>query len=624
MSTEIDGRSLDLRAEKISRLRSIFPELFAEGRVDFGRLRDLLGDEPAAPDHYELSWAGKAQARREIQRQTTATLAPDRAGSVNFDASENIFIEGENLEVLRVLQKSYFGKIRMVYIDPPYNTGHDCFVYPDDFAERLAEYERRAGLRDDEGFLNRLDLFRQNTKESGQYHSVWLSMMYPRLYLARNLLREDGVIFVSVDDSEQANLKLLMDEVFGAENFFAMLTRRAMHTVRNSSKDFNVIADYVLVYGKNKSWFAEKKERYIRVEVDKTEHYPHDDADGKGRYKLDPLSARNYYTPYKYTFRNGVEWEAPAGSYPRYSPDTLAEKEARGEIVFTGAEPKAKRYLKDVQVGRPPDVVLRPEDVDFNSSGTSEVKSLFDGNGGIFSQPKPSRLIIHLLKILRDKNALVLDFFAGSGSTAHAVLALNREDGGRRRFICVQMPEPTGEGSEPYKAGYRTIADITRARIRRVIERIGGEGGLASAGAAQDSGFRSYKLAPSNFKQWRAVIGDQADLLRQLATFTEPLAGRPADSYALLVELMLKAGLPLTAGVERRESGDGLPYFVLEGGRLVFALDRLGDELLSEVERLRPRSFVTLGNLFEGARADESLTNWKLRLKEAGTELKVI
>ena len=228
MSVEIDGRSLDLRAEKISQLKSVFPELFTEGRIDFERLRDLLSDESAGADHYELSWAGKAAARREIQRQTTATLVPDREGSVNFDASENIFIEGENLEVLRVLQKSYFGKIRVVYIDPPYNTGHDCFVYPDDFAERREAYEKRAGIRNAEGLLNRLDLFRKNTKESGQYHSVWLSMMYPRLYLARNLLRADGVIFVSIDDSEQANLKLLMDEVFGAENFFAMLTRRAI------------------------------------------------------------------------------------------------------------------------------------------------------------------------------------------------------------------------------------------------------------------------------------------------------------------------------------------------------------------------------------------------------------
>lgn len=621
MSIEIDDASLDLRAASIRRLKASFPELLTEGRIDFARLKQLLAGELAEADHYELTWAGKAAARREIQKQTTATLVPDFDAGLDPATSENVFIEGENLEVLRVLQKSYFGRVRAIYIDPPYNTGHDSFVYPDDYAERLSEYERRAGVRDAEGHLNKLDLFKKNTKEHGQYHSVWLSMMYPRLSLARNLLREDGVIFVSIDDSEQANLRLLMDEVFGAENFFATLTRRAMHTVRNSSKDFNLNADYVLAYAKNKSWFAEKKERYIRVEVDKTEHYPHDDGDGRGRYKLDPISARNYYTPYRHTFRNGVEWEAPPGSFPRYSRETLDAKEARGELVFTGAEPKAKRYLKDVQEGQPPDVILRPEDVDFNSAGTGEVKSLFDGNGGIFTQPKPTKLVAYLLKLLRDKDALVLDFFAGSGSTAHAVLALNREDGGRRRFLCVQMPEPLAEGTEAHKAGFRTIADITRARLRRAIQRLQSEG---AAGAGEDLGFRAYRLAPSNFREWRAEVAGEEDLLRQLAVFKEPIARRPADSYALLVELMLRAGLPLTAGVERRVSAGGVPYFSVEGGRVVFALDGLGEELLSEVLAARPRSLVTLGNLFEGERADESLTNWRLRLREAGIEFKVI
>ncbi|MBK8922650.1 MAG: site-specific DNA-methyltransferase [Saprospirales bacterium] len=212
----MDGQSLNITEERIQQLREIFPEVFSEGKIDFNRLKDVLGENVLFPgEHYELSWAGKAESRREVQKQTTATLIPDPEGSVDFDKAQNIFIEGENLEVLRVLQKSYFGKIKMIYIDPPYNTGNDSFVYPDDFGERQEDYLKRTGAKDEAGFLNKQDLWKKNSKENGQFHSVWLSMMYPRLYLARNLMREDGVIFVSIDDNEVANLRLLMDEVFG-------------------------------------------------------------------------------------------------------------------------------------------------------------------------------------------------------------------------------------------------------------------------------------------------------------------------------------------------------------------------------------------------------------------------
>ncbi|HMS10470.1 MAG TPA: site-specific DNA-methyltransferase, partial [Pyrinomonadaceae bacterium] len=224
MNDEIDGKSLDVKAQKLEQLKEIFPEFFSEGKLDLASVKQILGDdELATQDHYELSWAGKAEARREIQKRTTATLIPDKEGSINFDGSGNIFIEGENLEVLRTLQKAYFGRVQMIYIDPPYNTGSDSFIYPDDYSERKDEYERRAGQKNGGGFLNKLDLFKKNTKENGQYHSVWLSMMYPRLYLARNLLRKEGVIFVSCDDNEVDNLRLLMNEIFGEDNFVAQM-----------------------------------------------------------------------------------------------------------------------------------------------------------------------------------------------------------------------------------------------------------------------------------------------------------------------------------------------------------------------------------------------------------------
>ena len=260
--------------------------------------------------------------------------------------------------------------------------------------------------------------------------------------------------FKSIDDNEVHHLRMLMDDIFEEKNFFAILTRRAMHTVRNSSKDFNLNADYTLVYAKEKSWFGEDKSRYIRHIVDKSAKYRHDDNDGRGKYKLDPLSARNYYEPYTFTFKNGVEWSPPSGRYPCYSQDTLRRMESEGRIDFSGNEPRVKRYLSEVQEGQPPDVFLSPEIVGFNAEGTSELRNIF-GQGGVFAQPKPVKFIKFLLELLRSKDAIILDSFAGSGTTAHAVLSLNKEDGGNRKFILIECED---------------YADtITAERVRRVI-----------------------------------------------------------------------------------------------------------------------------------------------------------
>ena len=290
--------------------------------------------------------------------------------------------------------------------------------------------------------------------EDLERHDKWLCMMWPRLHLLKELMSEGGVIFVSVDDNELHHLRLLMDEIFGEANFFAVLTRRAMHTVRNSSKDFNLNADYVLAYAKEKAWFGDDESRYIRHITDKSDNYPRDDHDGRGRYKLDPLYARNYYEPYTFTFANDAEWSAPTGSYPRYSVETLRQMEKEGRIDFSGKDPRAKRYLSEVQEGQPPDAVLSPENVGFNADGTRELRAIF-GAGGVFPQPKPTKLVMFLLELLRNKDAIVLDSFAGSGTTAHAVVALNEEDGGNRKFILVE--------SEDYADA------VTAERVRRVI-----------------------------------------------------------------------------------------------------------------------------------------------------------
>ena len=369
-------------------------------------------------------------------------LETDKSRSCNpTSEDDNLIIHGDNLHALKALLPRYKNRIKCIYIDPPYNTGNEGWVYNDNVNSPLIK-----------------QWFTENAPidiEDMERHDKWLCMMWPRLHLLKELLSDDGVIFVSIDDNEVHHLRMLMDEIFGEKNFFAVLTRRAMHTVRNSSKDFNHNADYTLVYGKEKSWFGEDKSRYIRYITDKSTKYPHDDNDGRGKYKLDPLSARNYYEPYTFTFENGVEWSPPSGSYPRYSQDTLRQMEHEGRIDFSGNEPRAKRYLSEVQEGQPPDVFLSPEIVGFNKEGTSELRDLF-GEGGVFPQPKPVKFIKFLLELLRSKDAIILDSFAGSGTTAHAVLTPNKEDSGNRKFILVECQE---------------YADtITAERVRRVIQ----------------------------------------------------------------------------------------------------------------------------------------------------------
>ncbi|WP_419842269.1 site-specific DNA-methyltransferase [Candidatus Poriferisodalis sp.] len=391
-----------------------------------------------------LEFKGKAHVYAHHLTVPYRPLLPDLARSHGQHAGEpddNLIIHGDNLEALKALLPRFAGRINCVYIDPPYNTGKEGWVYNDNVNSPLMrEWLERNGIVDGE------DLER---------HDKWLCMMWPRLQLLKQLLADDGIIFISIDDNEQHHLRLMLDEIFGEANLFATLSRRAMHTVRNSSKDFNLNTDYVHVYALDKEWWGADRSRYIRVVRDKTDKYPHDDGDGRGPYKLDPLHARNFYETYTHTFGNGQTWSAPSGSYPRYSQDTLSEMEQNDELDFSGTEPRAKRYLIQVQEGQPPDTFLEPELVGFNKDGTSLLKCIF-GIGGVFSQPKPIELIQHLLDIVRKPDAVVLDSFAGSGTTAHAVLALNHADGGNRKFIMVECED---------------YADtITAERVRRVID----------------------------------------------------------------------------------------------------------------------------------------------------------
>ena len=571
-----ESRSPDEVAENITRLARLFPDVVTDGEVDFDVLRELLGDAiDESEEKYGLSWNGKSKARRLALTPSTGTLRPCPEESVAWESTRNMVIEGDNLEVLKLLQKSYTGKVKLIYIDPPYNTGKD-FVYPDNYQDSIRHYLQLTGKIDGNG-----DKLASNTDASGRFHTDWLNMIYPRLKAARSLLSEDGIIAASIDQGELSNLQKVMDEIWGEENCFAILTRRAMHTVRNSSKDFNLHADYLLVYARNKDWFGESPDRYLRQLQDKSASYPHDDGDGRGQYKLDPLHARNYYAPYRHTFRNGVVWEPPAGSYPRYSPETLERMELQGEIVFGNGEPKAKRYLADVQQGVPPNTILDPQDVGFNAEGTRELREVL-GADKVFPQPKPTRLIRYLLRLANDPDAIVLDFFAGSGTTGHAVMEQNIEDAGSRRFVLVQLPEPVHEERNSHAIAAEflkgigrpcAISELTKERLRRASLRLG------SSLTGGDLGFRVFKLDSSNVRAWEP---DRTNLKQTVFDHIDHIKPDRSEED-LFYELLLKFGFDLCAPAAHREI-TGKLVNVVDEGELVTCLSE--SIAASEVDEL--------------------------------------
>src|SRR3989338_5939908 len=477
----MDGESLDIKQDRLQRLKELLPELFAENQLDWEKLKAAFGDDiNFVNERYVLNWAGKSEAFRVLQQPTTATLkpaleesypipAPSPRGEGNW-GGENLFIEGENLEVLKVLQKAYYGKVKCIIIDPPYNTGSDSFIYPDRFSEKKEDYLKRIGDKDEEGYLMKEGLFRKNSKDSGHYHSNWLSMMYQRLFLAKNLLRDDGVIFVHIDDNEVHNLRMVMNEIFGEENFVAQFIWKKKGTTTNvEGAKVSSLTEFILCYQKLKDGLN------YRVVAKENRNYPL--SDELGNYRTTVIEKKNIGDYERKTMQFEILGQKPReGKRWQIGEKSAKELEVAGRFFIDNGIVKLKIYDfedKDTTSANP-NLLFEHGSTD---SATSELDELL-GIEGLFDNPKPPQLISQLIKYCetQDKNDIILDFFAGSGTTAQAVLEFNSQKSNtapkRIKFIVVQMPEPCDENSEAYKAGYKTIADIGKERIRRVIQKI--------------------------------------------------------------------------------------------------------------------------------------------------------
>jgi len=589
---KLDLRSHDIAEDKKQELLRLFPEIRTEGgKIDLERLKLALGETvDVGKERYGMNWPGKADCFKAIQSPSIGTLRPCPAESINFDTTENMIIDGDNLEVLKLLQKSYIGKVKMIYIDPPYNTGNN-FIYPDDYTESLQTYLEYTGQVDTQG-----KKFNTNTEADGRFHSKWLNMMYPRLYLARNLLREDGVIFISIDDNEISNLSKLCDEIFGEENFVATCIWQHSLQPKGYSGIFSVHHNYVFVY--------QKSEAFVLRDLERTEehnrNYSNPDNDPNGPWRAGDV--RNaLYRPnliFEITTPSGKTIKPPPNGW-RWSNETIQQKIKTGEIVFSLDETRIIRkiYLKNVE-GRTPETILFGKEVGTTRDAAAELKTLFSGNLP-FDTPKPVGLIKHMYSLAGVlPNDIILDFFAGSGSTAQAGFEVDKQDGGNRKFILVQLPEPTG------REDYPTISDICKERVRRVIKKLNSEdeGKLSlHGGQKQDRGFRVFKLAESNFKAWNANLptGDVTALKQQLELHIDHIReGRTPED--ILYEILLKSGFPLTAPVEKL-SIEGKTVFSAAGGALFICLERnLTLELIRAVADKKPERVVCLDEGFTG------------------------
>lgn len=593
--------SLDVPGERLSEiercLRESFPEVFAEGGIDFDQLRRVLGDwiDPGK-ERFGLTWPGKAECMKIIQQPSFATLKPVREASVDFESTSNLFIEGDNLEVIKLLQKSYFGKVKLIFIDPPYNTGNE-FIYPDRFSETLETYLNYTGQLDEEGRK-----FSTNTDSSGRFHSRWLSMMFPRLYLARNLLREDGSIFISIDDGEVANLRKICDEVFGEDNFVANVVWQKKYTRANDARWFSDNHDHILVYAKNKDEFTING---LARSEEQLKSYANPDKHPKGPWKATPLHAKSGTNTSSFTFANGVSWSPPKGTFRRFNDEAMRRMDA-GEEIWFGSDghqiPSRKSFLSEVKDGVTPTTLWTYQEAGHNHEANNDLKAL--GLGGAFDNPKPVRLIKLILSLATSpqEEEIVMDFFAGSGTTAQAVLEQNKDDNGNRRFICVQLPEHIDGGREIDGKRYTKISDLTIERIRRAAHRLTAtsEGLLRLSGdAGMDHGLKVFSLDSSNFRVWDGEKESADQIGTQIELHVDHLS-RLSTPEDVLYEILLKAGFPLTTAVKSTTMA-GKQVFSIDEGALLICLEKeITSQLIDALADANPLQVICVDEGFAG------------------------
>lgn len=582
---EIDKMSLeseDLVEDRLAQLKELMPEVFTESGIDFDKLRLELGDEvDEGQERYAFTWPGKMDAIRQSQTPSTATLRPcveksrGRDGEDGSFDSDNIYIEGDNLEVLKLLQSGYHGKVKMIYIDPPYNTGKD-FVYKDKFGDTIENYKKQAGLAN-----------QSNADTSGRYHSDWCSMMYPRLRLARELLSDDGVIFISIDDNEDRNLRIICDEVFGETNFLAQVVWERAYSPINLMKHFSPSHDYVLCYAKNVeiaicNGIARSDEANNR--------YANPDNDPRGVWKASDLSVGPAVEENIYEIKtpSGRLVKPPAGRSWRLSRTAFRERLQDNRIWFGPKGdnvPAMKRFLSELRkTGVTPMTIWKYEEVDHSQAATQKLAKMFDGKK-YFDYPKPVKLLERCLELYTTQDCIVVDFFSGSATTAHAAMNLNTKDGGNRKYIMVQLPEPNCSSRDAFKDGYATLCDIGEERIRRAGNKIKAE--IEDANVQLKLGEEPKKLPDIGF---RVFSLDHSGIEKpQPGQLVLDVVKPDRSDMDIVFEMMLKWGLELTLPVEKEEVA-GYPVYSVACGELVCCLaDGLTMEVLDAVADMEPR-----------------------------------
>lgn len=626
-------QSPNLVSQNIERIAALFPNCITEtanGKaIDFDLLKQELNNDivDGLKERYRLEWAGKREAIVTANLPTTKTLRPVKEDSVNFDTTQNLYLEGDNLEVLKLLQESYLGKVKMIYIDPPYNTGND-FVYSDKWLVDSDKFMLENAEKDEYGYR-----LRPNPETSGRYHSDWLTMMYPRLKLARNLLTDDGVIFISIDDNEVHNLRKLCDEIFGEGNFVAQVIWQKKYGIQNDAKYFSVSHEYILCYAQQINNFSPN---LLERGEEQNSRYKNPDNDPRGVWKSGDLSAGRVTEKdiYEIITPSGRKVLPPDGSSWRISKEKFEEYKNDNRIWF-GVDgnnvPSIKRFLSEVKDGITPTTLWTYDKVGHTDSSNKKLKEIFDGKQ-YFDYPKPIELLKQILRIGSHNDSLILDFFSGSATTAHAVMQLNAEDGGNRKFIMVQVPEATDPKSEAYKAGYKNICAIGKERIRRAATKIqeeqtakqqaeAGQLGFENENSPSlDLGFRVYRLDSSNMQDVYYKPQDyKQENLELFASNIKP-DRTPED---LLAQVMLSWGLPLHYKIETLTI-QGKQVFKVEQDSLFACFDNGIDEAFAkEIATHQPLRIVFKDNSFTNDTAKENVKQL-LKQMSANTEMKVI